>query len=173
MNEILTIRDGRTLVLRRIRRDDVAALQRGFRSLNADEVRHRFFYRLKELPDEMARQLCELDPRYAAAWVLIDPDDVPQPRIHAVARVHLDPATEQAEFALVVQHDIAGQGIGHMLLKRAFESAREMGAVEVWGDIQRDNTSMLRLCESLGCTRAQVSHDPGVVRARLNLSASA
>ncbi len=162
--EIVTTRDGRQLILRRIRRGDVAALQRGFLALNADEVRHRFFYRLKELPEVMARSLCDLDPHFAVAWVLVDRDDVPEPRIHAVARVHLDPATEVAEFALVVQHDIAGQGVGHMLLQRAFDSARSIGAIEVWGDIQSDNTAMLHLCASLGCTAGRVPHDPGVVR---------
>jgi len=169
--ETVTARDGRKLILRRIRRDDVAALQRGFAALTAEEVRQRFFYRLAQLPQEMAARLCDLDPRYAVAWILIDPDDVPQPEIHAVARVHMDPATEQAEFALVVQRALAGQGLGRMLLLRAFDSARALGAVEVWGDIRNDNLAMLHLCESLGCQRSRVPHDPGVVRVRLDLAA--
>lgn len=163
-------RDGRELVLRQIRRDDVAALQRGFAALSAEEVRQRFFHPLSELPLAMAQGLCDLDPRYAVAWVLIDPPSVSEPQVHAVARVHLDPATEQAEFAVVVQHAIAGQGFGRMLLQRAFDSARAMGAIEVWGDIQADNTPMLNLCRSLGCERSRVPFDPGVVRVRLDLT---
>lgn len=171
----LTIRtrEGRALVLRRIRRGDVAALQRGFTGLSPEEVRMRFLHPLTELPREFARRLCDLDPHLAVAWVLADPDGTANAQIHAVARVHLDPVTEQAEFALAVQRAIAGQGFGRMLLRRAIESAAELGAIEVWGDVHTDNAAMLHLCEAIGCHRSPVAHDPGVVRMRMDLIGTA
>jgi GNAT superfamily N-acetyltransferase len=167
--EPIATRDGRKLVLRHIRADDVAALQRGFARLSRDEVRLRFLHPLNELPVELAVSLCDLDPRHAVAWVLADPDDVADGEIHAVARVHMDPATEQAEFAIIVQHEISCQGFGHALMLRTITDARRLGAVEVWGDVLLENAAMLRLCEKLGFEHTVVAHNPGVRRVTLVL----
>jgi GNAT superfamily N-acetyltransferase len=167
--EPIVTRDGRKLVLRHIRADDVAALQRGFARLSRDEVRLRFLHPLNELPVELAVSLCDLDPRYAVAWVLADPDDVADGEIHAVARVHMDPATEQAEFAIIVQQEICCQGFGHALMLRTIDDARRLGAVEIWGDVLLDNAAMLRLCEKLGLGHTTVAHNPGVRRVTLAL----
>lgn len=167
--EHVTTRDDRELVLRQICAGDIAALQRGFLHLTPDEVRMRFLHPLNELPYDLAVHFCDLDPRYAVAWVLADPDTVAEPEIHAVARVHLDPVTEQAEFGLVVQKSIAGQGYGQLLLQRAIESARQLGAIEVWGDVLLENGVMLDLCARLGFSHSTVAHNPGVQRVRLAL----
>jgi GNAT superfamily N-acetyltransferase len=168
-HEIVRTPQSVELALRQIRADDVAALQRGFMHLTPDEVRMRFLHPLTELPRDLAVHFCDLDPRYAVAWVLADPDTVAEPEIHAVARVHLDPVTEQAEFGLIVQKSIAGQGFGKLLLERAIESARNLGAVEVWGDVLLENSVMLDLCGKLGFTHSIVAHNPGVQRVRLAL----
>ena len=162
-------RNGRELVLRQIRADDVAALQRGFTHLSSEEVRMRFLHPLAELPLVLAESLCDLDPSRAVAWVLADPDDVAEPEIHAVARAHVDAVTEQAEFAVVVQQQFCGQGFGTLLTQLAIEDARRLGAVEVWGDILLDNQEMQRLCDSFGFERHLVPHHPGVQRATLAL----
>jgi RimJ/RimL family protein N-acetyltransferase len=162
-------RDGRELVLRQIRANDVAALQRGFTHLSAEEVRMRFLHPLAELPQVLAESLCDLDPGRAVAWVLADPDGVAEPEIHAVARAHVDAATEQAEFAVVVQQQLCGQGFGTLLTQLAIDDARRLGAVEVWGDILLDNAAMQRLCDSFGFERQMVPHHPGVQRATLVL----
>ena len=167
--EGIVTRDGSELVLRQIRADDIVALQRGFAHLTPDEVRMRFLHPLNELPREFAGSLCDLDPRYAVAWVLADPDSATEPEIHAVARIHLDPVTEQAEFALVVQRRFAGQGFGTLLMRRAIDSARQLGAVEIWGDILLHNTAMLHLCGKFGFGHNLVPHNPGVQRMTLAL----
>jgi RimJ/RimL family protein N-acetyltransferase len=162
-------RDGRELVLRRIRADDVTALQRGFTHLSAEEIRMRFLHPLNELPQVLAESLCDLDPNRAAAWVLADPDGVGEPEIHAVARAHLDAVTEQAEFAVIVQQQFCGQGFGTLLTQRVIDDARRLGAVEVWGDILLDNSAMQNLCDSFGFQRHMVPHHAGVQRATLAL----
>jgi acetyltransferase len=162
-------RDGRELVLRQIRADDVVALQRGFAHLSPEEVRMRFLHPLSELPHDFALSLCDLDPLLAVAWVLADTDSVAEPEIHAVARAHLDPVTEQAEFAIVVQHQFCGQGFGNLLMRRVIKDARRLGACEVWGDILLDNVAMHHLCDRFGFSRSMVPHNPGVQRAMLSL----
>jgi len=54
--EPVRTRDGRTLLLRDIRPDDVDALRRGFADLTAEEVRLRFLHPLNDMPAAMARE---------------------------------------------------------------------------------------------------------------------
>jgi acetyltransferase len=171
--ERLTTRDGTPLVLRAIRADDVEALQRFFNRLTPEEVRLRFLHPLNELPDAFAHQLCELDPAVAFAWVLATPDDPASAdlpiEIHAVARAHLDPVLDQAEFAIVVEGHFARQGLGTLLMQRTIASARKLGAVELWSDVLLENQAMLDLCEKLGFQRGMSLNNPGVIRVSLAL----
>ena len=168
--ERLKARDGTPLVLRPIRADDVDALRRGFSHLSAEEVRRRFLHPLNELPESFARELCELDPTIAFAWVLADPDDVPSPEIHAVARAFVDKVLDHAEFAIVVQGRFKEQGFGTLLMHRVIESARKLGAIEMWSDVLLENSPMIELCDRLGFKRSSAMHDPGIVRVTLDLT---
>jgi acetyltransferase len=167
--EIVSARDGSALLLRAIHADDVSALQRGFSHLSPEEVRMRFLHPLTDLPDPIARRLCDLNPLTSAAFVLIDPPPAHAPEIHAVARAYIDPVTLAAEFAIIVQQRFTGQGFGKLLMRRVIEACRERGATEVWGDVFLDNGPMLTLCERLGFSRRSLEHEPGVVRVTLDL----
>jgi len=168
--EPLQARDGSALLLRPIHADDFAALQRGFRRLAPDEIRMRFLHPLTELPEAFARKLCDLDPRLAVAFVLIDPPPAHAPEIHAVARAHVDPVTLAAEFAVIVQQHYTGQGFGRLLMQRVIAACRALGATEMWGDVFVDNGAMLALCQSLGFERHLLEHEPGLMRVTLELS---
>ena len=167
--ELIKTRDGRALLLRDIHRDDVDALRRGFATLTPDEIRLRFLHPLTDLPRPMAEQFCEIDTEHAVAIVLLDPEDADEPTIRAVARAYIDPATLTAEFALIVQHTYAGQGLGTLLMKRLIEACRQRGTVEIWGDVLNENGAMLELCNHLGFSRQAAFHDPGVIRVNLPL----
>jgi acetyltransferase len=167
--ELVRIRDGRTLLLRDIHPDDVEALRRGFAELTPEEIRLRFLHPLTDLPPLMAKEFCNIDTAHAVALVLIDPANSAEPTIRAVARAYIDPATLVAEFALIVQHSLAGQGLGTMLMQRLIEACRKRGSTEMWGDVFSENGAMLELCDHLGFTRHSVYHDPGIVRVTLPL----
>lgn len=174
-SEPLTTHDGTPLVLRAIRADDVAALQRFFSRLTPEEVRMRFLHTVNELPDAFVLQLCALDPGVAAAWVLATPDDPARSdtsiEIHGVARAHLDRACHQAEYAIVIEGRFARQGFGTLLMRRAIDSARRLGATELWGEVFGDNHAMLALCAKLGFQRSTSNSNPGLVRVDLALTA--
>ncbi|HSE11394.1 MAG TPA: GNAT family N-acetyltransferase [Rudaea sp.] len=167
--EIFTTHDGVRLLLRDIHPDDVQALQRGFAGLTPEEVRFRFLHPLTELPEALARRLCDIDPQHAVALVLIDTPGTREPEIHAVARAFIDPVTLSAEFALIVQHRLAGHGVGTLLMQRLIAACRKLGAVELWGDVLAENSTMLELCEHLGFSRHPAFEDPGVIRVTLPL----
>jgi GNAT superfamily N-acetyltransferase len=167
--EIFITHDGVRLLLRDIHPDDVQALQRGFAGLTPEEIRFRFLHPLTELPEALARRLCDIDPQHAVALILIDTPETQEPEIHAVARAFIDPVTLSAEFALVVQHRFAGHGVGTLLMQRLIAACRSLGAVELWGDVLAENTTMLDLCTHLGFSRHPAFEDPGVVRVTLPL----
>lgn len=167
--EFAGTRGGTPLYLRPIRADDVDALRRGFAELTAEEVRLRFLHPLTEMPEAMARDLCDIDPERAVAFVLADAAGPGSSAIHAVARAYIDPVTLAAEFALIVHHDYARQGYGTRLLRRLIDACRERGASEIWGDVLSENGAMLELCDRLGFARHSKYHDPGIVRVTLPL----
>ena len=172
-NEPITTREGKQFVLRPIRIDDVEALKHFFNRLTPEEVRMRFLHPLNELPDAFARQLCDLDPAHAFAWVLAEPDDPSRPElpaeIHAVARAHIDPVLEHAEFAIAVEGRFSRQGLGTLLMQRTIASARKLGAIELWSDVLMENHAMLDLCVRLGFERGTSINNPGVVRVTMAL----
>jgi acetyltransferase len=201
--EIFITHDGVRLLLRDIQPGDFEALQRGFASLTAQEIRYRFLHPITELPEALARRLCDIDGENAVALVLIDPPDrspsatgrspsaaeamdgrerpaeamdgrerpaeTMEPEIHAVARAFIDPVTLSAEFALVVQHQLAGHGVGTLLMQRLIAACRGLGATELWGDVLAENGAMLELCEHLGFSRRPAFDDPGVIRVTMAL----
>jgi acetyltransferase len=167
--ETIRTRDGRTLLMRHIERNDIDALRRGFETLTPEEIRMRFLHPMTELPPQMAKQLCDVDPALGVALVLIDPADKSAPMIRAVARAYVDPATHVAEFGLIVHHDLAGLGLGTFMMQRLIDACRERGVVELWGDVLIENGGMLELCDHLGFARHSIFHDPGVQRVTLAL----
>lgn len=169
LGEEVRTRDGRVLRLRAIHPDDVVALQRGFSRLSPEEIRMRFLHMLTELPDALATRLCNLDPDQEIAFVLSDPPGTPDPEIHAVARAYIDPTTDSAEYALVVQKALTGQGLGLLLMRRLIDACRARGVHEIWGDVLTENHAMLRLCDRLRFKRDSVFHDPTLTRVRLAL----
>lgn len=167
--EPITLASGHELYLRPIYPSDVTALKHALSHLSQDEVRMRFLHIMKEMPDPLAKRLCQLDPERELAFVLIDPPGTVEPALHGVARAYFDPVTDSAEFALVVQKAYTGQGLGTQLMQRLITACRRRGIGELWGDVLVENDAMLKLSDQLGFVRRPVFHDPGIARVVLTL----
>jgi GNAT superfamily N-acetyltransferase len=165
----VTMSDGRTLILRHIQARDVVPLQRGFARLSPEEVRMRFLHPLTELPHDFAVHLCDLDEQTSVAFVFIDPPESAELEVRGVVRAYIDPTTLSAEFAIVVQRQYTGQGLGSRLMRCLIDECRRRGAVEIWGDVLLENDPMMRLCERMGFHRYSQIGDPGVLQMRLAL----
>ena len=158
------LRDGRRLVLRPVHAADAGPIAGGFELLHDEEIRRRFLHPVKALGDDYLRKLTRPGKRER---VLVAAEPLPpgEALVGAVARVYCDQADPQrAEFAILVSHFLAGQGLGRRLLRRLLDSARELGVREVWGDVLDDNTPMLRLAERVGFRREPVHLNPGQTR---------
>lgn len=158
--------DGRELWLRPIRPGDAKALRRAFLRLTPEQVRARFFYRMTEFSDALAERLCRPDPAQSAAFVAVDAGD----EIRGEARIHVDAAANGAEFAIAVDHDFLGKGVGRALMHALVEEGRRRGLAELWGDVLADNQTMLDFMRHLDLA-AKIEHgdEPGVLRVHLRI----
>ncbi|MEZ5594041.1 MAG: GNAT family N-acetyltransferase [Gammaproteobacteria bacterium] len=171
LEETLNLPDGRHLQLRPIRAEDEPALIRGFERLNPNEIRLRFHHPMKVLQHNLAARLTQID--YDRDMALVLTDQGGSGELHAVVRLTADPDRQQAEFAIIVGHWIAGMGLGMLLMKRLIRYARQQGIGQLYGSVLADNNDMLGLCQHLGFVQEQSADDPGVRVVRLDLQSSA
>lgn len=164
--ERLWLPDGREMLLRPIEPTDAEALREGFARLSPEEVRMRFLHPITELTPAYAEQLCATDPASAFALVVCDPQAPGAAAIGAVARLAIDRARNEADFALIVGRELGQQGLGTYLIKKLIEHARRRRLDALVGDVLEENTTMLSLCERLGFTRHAMQDEPGMVRVR-------
>ena len=160
--------DGRELILRGIERGDVAAVQRCFRRLPAQDVRRRFMHAMSELPASMAQRLCRIDAEVEAAFVLID-ETVTPAELRGVGRIFVDIASNSAEFSVLVEREWTRIGLGALLMQRLVDECRRRGLSEIWGYVLMENLPMLQLCKELGFVTKMVPGEAGTAQISLKL----
>jgi acetyltransferase len=165
---VVHTRDGRCLLLRDIRANDVAALQRCFTRLSPQDIRRRFLHAMSELPDSMAQRLCNINPALETAFVLMDESVEPE-EMRGVGRIYVDESADSAEFSVLVEHDWARLGLGALLLQRLVDDCRRRGLHEIWGYVLMENRPMLELCRELGFQRRPATDEPGTAQISLKL----
>jgi acetyltransferase len=122
LEETITLDDGRVFELRPIRPEDEPALHATFAKLTPEEIRMRFFVRMRQLPHPMAARFTQIDYDREMALVLIAPG--PNGELFGVVRIHADPDLERAEFAVLVRHDLSGRGLADATHHRVREAPR-------------------------------------------------
>jgi acetyltransferase len=124
----------------------------------------RFFSTMRELPHSLAARLTQIDYDREMALVLTDPGAAGRQAIYGVVRVAADPDNERAEYAIVVRDDMAGRGLGMLLMGRMLAYAERRGIKEVFGDVLAENKPMLDIARRLGFTAARLLAQPDVIR---------
>lgn len=167
--ETMRLNDGREVLLRPVDPADAAPIAGGFDLLGEDEVRRRYLHHVKELAPDYLHALVNPQPGETFAVVAAEPLPPGEALVGALARISRDPGTDSAEFAILVSHFIAGNGVGVALMHRLFEWCRAHGIRRVWGDVLDENTAMIRLAQALGFEREAGADAPGLVRFALKL----
>ncbi|WP_019657353.1 bifunctional acetate--CoA ligase family protein/GNAT family N-acetyltransferase [Variovorax atrisoli] len=142
--------NGREIVVRPIRPEDEPQHRRFLESLDAEDMRMRFFSVRKEMPRSELARLTQIDYDREMAFIAEDVDAQGHARTLGVARTVCDPDNVEAEFALVVRSELKGQGLGKVLFERLIEHARSRGTLRLVGIVLRENTRMLKLTAALG-----------------------
>jgi len=147
---------GELVSVRPIRPEDEPEMVRFHQTLSESSVYSRYAGVLKldtrVAHDRLAR-ICFPDyDRQIALVAEVSPAGKGAPQIVAVARLMRLPATRDAEFALLLNDAVQGQGLGRALLERLFEVGRDWGLQRIVAEILPDNTRMRKVCASLGFT---------------------
>ena len=87
-----------------------------------------------------------------------------------VVRLHADANHETGEYAILLRSDLKGRGLGWALMQLMIDYAKADGLKTVEGQILRENTTMLAMCEAPGFEAHSDPEDREIKIVRLDLS---
>lgn len=157
---------GEHLTIRPVRPDDADRLRAFFGRLTPEDIRLRFFAAVRELTPAQLIRFTQID--YERDMALVAIRDATDEMI-GVARLARNDDTGTEEFAVVVQQDVKGKGLGTHLMRRLIDWAPKHRVTEIRGEILAENTNMLVFARNLGFTLRHLPADPDIVEARLVL----
>jgi acetyltransferase len=171
LEDTITLADGRVLQMRPIRPEDEPGFLTIFDSLTPEDRRLRFLHPIQELPHCEAARLTQIDYDREMALVLAarDRSENGGQVLYGSVRIIADPDNERAEFAILVHREVAGKGLGKLLMRRIIDYARSRGIKEIFGQVLGENIPMLKVCAALGFTSKRNPEEPGVVIVSLRL----
>jgi RimJ/RimL family protein N-acetyltransferase len=147
--DIYALEDGRVVVIRPIRADDVERLQAAHLRLSPLTRYRRFLTAKPYLSSADAAYLSVIDgcDHYALVATFAENPDAAE-AIVAVARFVRSPDdAAAAEFAIVVGDDWQGHGIGRELMGRLVDAAVTRGVQRFQATMLADNVAIQRLSE--------------------------
>ncbi len=169
LEEVLSLPDGKTFLLRPVRPEDEPAFHDFFERLSPEDIRMRFFAAKKALTHPLAARLTQIDYDREMALVLAEPGVPGKSVIFGAVHIAADPDGERAEYAIMLRSDLAGLGLGPLLMRRIIDYSRSHGIKEIFGDVLRENRPMLKVCELFKFTRKMKPDEPGVMEVSLKL----
>ena len=137
-----------------------------FRRVSAEDLRLRFFHAMKEFSHAFIARLTQLDYARAMAFVALDPNSG---AMMGAVRLHSDSLYENAEYAILLQSDLKGKGLGWALMQLLIHYARSEGLKRLSGQVLSENTTMLGMCRDLGFSVTMDPDDHSIVDVALDL----
>jgi len=168
----ITLADGERLRLRPIRPEDETPLVAMVTRCSPQDVRLRFLGQLKVFPHDMAARLSQIDYDREMALVATEPGAAyGTAPILGVVRLIGDPEKDKAEFAVLVRSDMKGRGLGYRLMIEIIAHAKRAGYNQLYGDVLRENTTMLAMASELGFANDEDDSEPETARIVIDLKA--
>jgi acetyltransferase len=128
----------------------------GFQHMSARSRQSRFATSINQLTEEQLNYLTDLDGKDKLAWCAsVTRNDV-ESGIGIARYVRLPNEKSVAEFAITVVDEYQRQGVGHQLLSKLIESARQNGFRILRGYILMSNLPMLALCKHYESQKSMV-----------------
>jgi acetyltransferase len=154
------------VLLRPIRPEDERLYNEFFAHVEPEDVRLRFFSPRANLTHKFLARLTQIDYAREMAFVALAEDG----SLLGVSRFIADPDFVSGEYAVLVRSDLKGHGLGWLLMRHLIEYAKASGLQTMTGAVLAHNTTMLRMCESLGFAITSYEGDPGLREVVLDLS---
>ena len=162
----VSLRDGRDVLVRPTLARDARLLQDLFFRMREEDVRTRFFRRLRSLTDEMAEHLCSVGYETEMAFAAVVGDREAE-RVVGTGCYFADPSTGFADVAFMVDPAWQGTGLGSQLQERMIEYARARGLRGFSADVLAENAAMLKVFRRSGL-RMEAQLDSGSFEVRLH-----
>ena len=157
-----TLADGTPVLIRPIRPEDEPRLHAMIATMSAEDLRLRFFAPTRRLSHQTAARMTQIDYYREMAFILVTPDALGGD-ILGVVHLIADPDLRRAEFAPMVRSAQCRRGLGTLLMQKiiAYAQVRHIG--EVYAEVLRENTGMLRLARKMAFSRRDNPDEPGVL----------
>ena len=162
------LRSGQPVPVRPMRPEDEPALARFLARISAEDLRLRFFHAVKDFSHQFTARLTQLDYARSMAFAALGENG----EIIGVARLHSDSRYEKAEYAILVASDLKGKGLGWALMNLLIAYARAEGLKSLFGEVLKENTTMLAMCQELGFRIASDPGEPGSALVSIDLTGS-
>lgn len=157
----LTLKDGRTVMLRPARSSDAQDIRDLFHHLSEADVYTRFFRHVRALSNAEVQRLCNVDYENEVAFVATA-GSREQSQIVGQSCYFVNPTTNLADTAFMVHPEWQGCGLGTALQNCMVQHARKRGLRGFVADVLAGNTRMLRLAHN-GPTSLQIEHTDDAV----------
>ncbi len=144
-------------VMRPIRAEDEPALESFYQRLSPESLRLRFFSARRQFDHKELARFTQIDYDREMAFVALR-----EQALYGVVRVWIDPDDVTAEFAVIIDDNCRGEGLGRALMDTIINYLTERGVLQIYGTVLPHNRGMLSLAERLGFSR-QNNPDEGVV----------
>ncbi|MFA5939814.1 MAG: GNAT family N-acetyltransferase [Sinimarinibacterium sp.] len=156
------LRDDRPYRIRAIHPTDEPALIRMLSQAGPEDIRLRFFRYIRQFTHAMAARMTQIDYDREMSFVAVPVEG--EEEVLGMSTLVFDPDMREAEFAVLIRREYAGQRLGLQLMQDVIHYAAARRAKSVYGDVLMENTAMLGLAQRLGFSRTAHPDDPGCVR---------
>jgi acyl-CoA hydrolase/RimJ/RimL family protein N-acetyltransferase len=144
-----TLKDGTQIFFRPVKPTDEAPLSEMLYSLSPASVRTRYMSQTMRFPHKDLQKLTNIDYEQNLAIVGTVPG-VSGEEIVAIAQYFLDPKTQAAEVAFVVQDEWQQKGMGTLLLQYLTQIAKQRGVKKFYAKVLPINKAMLAVFYNSG-----------------------
>ena len=143
---------GRGRLLRPIRPEDQTSLGDLINSLAREDSRMRFFNAMRSISRSRIARFTQIDFDREMALVAIERGDARLDHVLGEVRAVADSCGNFADFAIVVDSALKGQGLGRLLLEHLVGYCCSRGIAELRGETLDGKLRMQRLARRLGLT---------------------
>jgi acetyltransferase len=163
----LVLKNDWRVFVRPVRPEDEPLYVEFFRKVTPHDLRLRFFAKVKEFSHAFIARLIQIDYSRAIAFAAIEQATG---ELLGVVRLHADANHEEGEYAILLRSDLKGRGLGWALMRLMIEFAHADGLKTVKGQVLRENTTMLAMCEALGFAITSDPEDMDIKNVQLVVS---
>jgi acetyltransferase len=163
--KLVRLRDGRTVLLRLIKPEDEPLWLEMFQNFSEESVRYRFFYIIKDTPQEMRARYCDIDYDKEIG-IVAELKEEGRSKILGVVRLIIEPDGKNGEIAFIVADPWQGLGLGSKMVDHMIEICKDRGLETVYALTLPDNYRAIRLLKKRGFT---IQYRNDEAKATLNL----